>query len=76
MDNKELLLDENRFSEYGPEASRTQESNKSSDEMDKKDDEIAHLRLLTKPDAWGLDSNLQFASDTIRSGIFVFRTIA
>ena len=58
LQDQELLLDENGLSEYGPDAARTQESNKSNDDMDEEDDEIAHLFILPKPGiAWGFASN-------------------
>ena len=53
-----MLLDENGFGDYGTDAARTQESDKSSDDMDEEDDEIAHLLIVTKPGiAWGCASN-------------------
>jgi hypothetical protein len=46
------LLDENRLGDYRADAARTQESGKSSDDVDEKDDEIAHLGILAgKPKA-------------------------
>ena len=66
-----MLLDENGLGDYGTNASRTQESDKSSDDMDEKDDEIAHLLIVTKPGiAWGCASNYQFARDTCANCIF------
>ena len=50
-----MLLDENGFGDHETEAARIQESGKSisSDDMDEKDDEIAHLLIITKPGiAW------------------------
>jgi hypothetical protein len=44
-----LLLDENGLGDHRAEAARTQESGEGSDEMDEKDDEIAHLLIITKP---------------------------
>jgi len=53
-----LLLDENGLGDYGTDAARTQESGKSSDDMDEKDGEIAHLLIVTKPGiAWGCATN-------------------
>jgi len=53
-----LLLDENGFGDYGTEAARTQESDKSSNDMNEEDDEIAHFLIVTKPGiAWGCASN-------------------
>ena len=43
IEDQELLLDENGLGDNGTDAARTQESGKSSDDMDEKDDEIAHL---------------------------------
>jgi hypothetical protein len=45
-----LLLDENGLGNHRTDASRTQEPGKSSDDMDEKDDEIAHLQIVTNPD--------------------------
>jgi hypothetical protein len=44
-----LLLDENCLGDNGTDAARTQESGKSSDDMDEKDDGIAHLLIIAKP---------------------------
>jgi hypothetical protein len=44
-----LLLDEYGLGDHRAEAARTQESGKSSDDMDEKDDEIAHLLIVTNP---------------------------
>jgi hypothetical protein len=38
-----------KFGANGTEAARTQESGKRSDDMDEKDDEIAHLLVVTNP---------------------------
>jgi hypothetical protein len=54
----ELVLDENGFGDYGTDAARTRESDKSSADMNEEDDEIAHLLIVTKPGvAWGCASN-------------------
>jgi hypothetical protein len=45
IEDQELLLDENGFGDYRTDAARTQESGTSSDDMDEKDDEIAHLSI-------------------------------
>ena len=53
-----MLLDEYGLGDNGTEAARTQEAGKSCDDMDEKDDEIAHLLILTKPGfTWGCASN-------------------
>jgi len=44
-----LLFDENGLGEHRTDAARTQESGKSSDDMDEKDDEIGHILIITKP---------------------------
>ena len=52
--DEELVLDENGLGDHRTDAARTQESGKSSDDMDEKDDEITHLLIITKPGiAWG-----------------------
>jgi len=43
-----LLLDENGLGDHRTDAARTQESGKSSDSMNEKDDEFAHLSILAK----------------------------
>jgi hypothetical protein len=51
--DEELLFDEDGLGDYGTEAARTQESGKSSDDMDEEDDEIAHFLIIAKPGiAW------------------------
>ena len=53
-----MLLDENRLGNYGTDAARIQESGMGSDDMDEKDDEIAHLLIVTNPGiAWGCATN-------------------
>jgi len=42
-----LLLDENGLGDYGADAARTQESEKSSEDMDEEDDEVTHLPSVT-----------------------------
>jgi hypothetical protein len=44
-----LVLDENRLRHYGTHAAGTKEPGNSSDDMDEKDNEIAHLLIVTKP---------------------------
>jgi hypothetical protein len=44
-----LLFDENGLGDHGTDPARAQESGKSSDDMDEKDDEIAHFIIITKP---------------------------
>ena len=44
-----MLLDENCLGDNGTEAAQTQESGKSGDDVDEKDDEIAHLLIITNP---------------------------
>jgi hypothetical protein len=49
-----LLFDENGLGYHGTDAARTQESGKGGDDMDEKDDEMAHLLVITRPKiAWG-----------------------
>jgi hypothetical protein len=58
IEDQELLLDENCLGDNGTDAARTQEPGKSSDDMDEKDDEIAHLLILTNPGiAWDCATN-------------------
>jgi len=44
-----LVPGENGLGDYGTDAARTQKPGKSSDDVDEKDDEIAHLSILTNP---------------------------
>jgi len=44
-----LLFDKNGLGDHGTDAARAQESGKSSDVMDEKDDEIAYFSIITKP---------------------------
>jgi hypothetical protein len=44
-----LLFDENGLGDHGTDAARTQEPGKRGDDMDEKDDEIAHFIIITKP---------------------------
>ena len=43
-----MLFKENGLGDHRADAARTQESGKSSDDMDEKDDEIAHLSILAR----------------------------
>ena len=53
-----MLLDENCLGDHRTEAARTRESGKSSDDMDEKDDEIAHLLIVINPGiAWACTTN-------------------
>ena len=46
--DQELMLDENGFSDDRTDATWTQESGECSDDMNEKDDELAHLTILTR----------------------------
>ena len=46
IEDQELLLDKNGLGDHRTDVTRTQESGKSSHDMDEKDDEIAHLSIL------------------------------
>ena len=48
IEDQELLLDENGLGDHRTDAARTQESGKSSDGMNEKDDELAHLSILAR----------------------------
>ena len=48
IEDQELLLDENGFSDDRTDATWTQESGERSDDMDEKDDEIAHRSILAR----------------------------
>ena len=48
IENQELLLDENGLGDERTDAARTQEAGERSDDMNKKDDEIAHLTILPR----------------------------
>ena len=43
-----MLLDENGLGDHRTDAARTQESGKSSEGMNEKDDELAHLSILAR----------------------------
>ena len=52
-DDAREYQDAHESGDYGTGAARTQESDKSSDDTDEEDDEIAHLPIVTKPGiAW------------------------
>jgi hypothetical protein len=44
-----LLFDENGLGCHGTDPGRAQEARKRNDDMDEKDDEIAHFIIITKP---------------------------
>ena len=48
IEDQELLLDENGFSDDRTDATWTQEPGERSDDMNEKDDEIAHLTILPR----------------------------
>jgi len=48
IENQQLLLDENGLSDDRTDAARTHELGERSDDMDEKDDEIAHLTILPR----------------------------
>ena len=48
IEDQELLLDEHRLGNYRTNAAGTGDSSNGRDEMDEKDDEIPHLRMLAK----------------------------
>jgi len=43
-----LMFDEDRLGNYRTDPARPRKSSNGSDEMDEKDDEIGHLRILAK----------------------------
>ena len=45
-EDQQLMLDEDGLSNYGTGAARTRKSGEGRDEMDEKDHEIAHFRIL------------------------------
>jgi hypothetical protein len=49
IDDQELVPGENGLGDHGAEAARSQEPGKSSYDMNEKDDEIAHLLIVTNP---------------------------
>jgi hypothetical protein len=48
IEDQESLPDMNGLGNHRTEVARTQESDKISDDVDEKDDEIAHLLIITK----------------------------
>jgi len=48
IENQQLMFDEDRLGNYRTDPARPRKSSNGSDEMDEKDDEIGHLRILAK----------------------------
>ena len=48
IQDQELSLDENGLGDHGTDPARTQESRKRNDNMDEKDDQIAHLSIVAR----------------------------
>ena len=68
-----MLLYENGLSDHRTDAARTQESGKSSHDMDEKDDELAHLSILARTaNPRNCAANQQFARDRLSSLIASF----
>ena len=54
MGDQQLVLDKNRLRDDRTEAAGTQEPSERHDEMNEKDNQIAHLLILRKPGiTWG-----------------------
>jgi hypothetical protein len=52
------MFDENGLGDYRADAPRTRKPRKGSDDMDEKDDKIAHLQIIIKPAiTWDYASN-------------------
>jgi hypothetical protein len=65
------MFDQQRLRDYGTNASRASKSNKSNDEMNKKEGKIAHPGILSKLQNRRIfDTVLQFARDT--PNLFVY----
>ena len=61
------MFDQQRLRDYRTNASRASESNKSNDQMNKKEGKIAHPGILSKlQNRRVFDTVLQFARDTCR----------
>ena len=73
IEDQELLFDENGLSDDRTDSARTHEPGERSDDMNEKDDEIAHLSILARTaipqELW---VNQQFAIDRNR---FVFKSL-
>ena len=66
IQDQELLLDENGLGDHGTDPSRAQESRKRNDDVDEKDDQIAHLCIVARTgNAGDWSENWQFAMDTL-----------
>jgi hypothetical protein len=62
IEDQQLMFDEEGLGKYGTDAARTRQSGEGGDEMDEKDHEIAHFRILaTKPKLAEFRANWQFA---------------
>ncbi|HEY6290094.1 MAG TPA: hypothetical protein VI455_00830 [Terriglobia bacterium] len=48
IEDQQLMLDEERLGNYGTDAARTRQSGEGGDEMDEKDHEIAHSRIVAR----------------------------
>ena len=59
-----MLLDENGLGDHRTEAARTQESGKRSDDMDEKDDEIAHLVSSQNMELLGIEPRTSNSPET------------
>jgi hypothetical protein len=58
IEDQELLLDEDRLRHHGTHAAGTQEPGERCDEMNEKNDQIAHFIVVSKPGfVWGCVTN-------------------
>jgi hypothetical protein len=61
------MFDEDGLSNYGTDAARTGQSDDGGDEMDEKDQEIAHFRMVARNSKLAeLRANQQFAMDRLK----------
>jgi len=64
LEDQQLMFDEEGLGNYGTDAARPHQSGEVGDEMDEKDHEVAHFRVLvTKPKLAEFWTNWQFAMD-------------
>jgi len=64
--DQQLMFDENRFRNHRPQTSRLGDPENGRNEMEQKNDQIAHARMVTREEDDGLWPNLEFASHRLK----------
>jgi len=69
IQDQELLLDENGLRDHGADAARAHKSGKGGDDMDEKNDEIAHRSIVARSaNTRNCGANWEFAIDRFKPG--------